>query len=156
IMWLTKELNQIGEKMGQYETYFEDFILANKTNNLDEELANTIRLIHDIHAQRYQLTTRIAGVNELLDGLTSVSFFVNPMLRLYFPQAINDNLDKLNQLQMAFDRLKLSYSEVTFAFREREREIHSLQEQVTRQLTELRDTWMNRLRRLNEQKQQAE
>lgn len=156
IMWLTKELNQIEEKMGQYETYFEDFILANKTNNLDEELANTIRLIHDIDSQRYLLTTRIAGVNELLDGLSSGSFFVNPMLRLYFPQAINDNLDKLNQLQMAFDRLKLSYSEVTFAFREREREIHSLQEQVTRQLTELRDTWMNRLRRLNEQKQQAE
>src|SRR5690606_32127286 len=72
------------------------------------------------------------------------------------PQTINDNLDKLGQLQMAFDRLKLSYSEVTFAFREREQEIRALQEQVTLQLTELRDTRMSRLRRLNEQKQRAE
>ena len=78
------------------------------------------------------------------------------MQRLYFPQAINDNLDKLSQLQMAFDRLKLSYSEVTFAFREREQEIRRLQEEVARQLTELRDAWMRRLRRLNEQKQEAE
>jgi capsular exopolysaccharide synthesis family protein len=156
IMWLTNELSQIEEKMSQYETYFEDFILANKTNDLDEELANTIKLIHEIDSQRYQLTTRIAGINELLDGLSTGNFFVNATQRLYFPQAINENLEKLSQLQMAFDRLKLSYTEVTFAFREREREIQSLQEQVTRQLTELRDTWMTRLRRLNEQKQHAE
>ncbi|HEX7013958.1 MAG TPA: polysaccharide biosynthesis tyrosine autokinase [Cyclobacteriaceae bacterium] len=156
IMWLTNELGQIEEKMSQYETYFEDFILANKTNNLDEELTNTIRVIHEIDSQRYQLNTRIAGINELLDGLSTGDFSVNPMQRLYFPQAINDNLDKLSQLQMAFDRLKLSYSEVTFAFREREQEIRRLQEEVTRQLTELRDAWMRRLRRLNEQKQEAE
>src|SRR5690606_29832849 len=156
IVWLTNELKQIEEKMSQYETYFEDFILTNKTSNLDEELANTIRLIHDIDSQRYQLSTRIAGINELLDGLSAGTFFVNATQRLYFPQTINDNLDKLGQLQMAFDRLKLSYSEVTFAFREREQEIRALEEQVTRQLTELRDTWMSRLRRLNEQKQRAE
>jgi capsular exopolysaccharide synthesis family protein len=156
ITWLTNELKQIEEKMSQYENYFEDFILANKTNNLDQELARTISLIHEIDSQRYQLTTRIAGINELLDNMSTGAFLVNPMQRLYFPQAINDNLDKLSQLQAAFDRLKLSYSEVTFAFREREQEIRNLQEQLTKQLTELRDSWMARLRRLNEQKQQAE
>jgi tyrosine-protein kinase Etk/Wzc len=156
ITWLTNELKQIEEKMSQYENYFEDFILANKTNNLDQELANTIRLINEIDSQRYQLTTRIAGVNEMLDDMANGVFLVNPMQRLYFPEAINDNLDKLSQLQMAFDRLRLSYSEVTFAFREREQEIRNLQEQVTKQLTELRNSWMDRLRRLNEQKQRAE
>lgn len=156
ITWLTNELKQIEEKMSQYENYFEDFILANKTSNLDEELANTIRLIHEIDSQRYQLTTRITGINELLDDMSNGVYLVNPVHRLYFPQAINDNLDKLSELQMSFDRLKLSYSEVTFAFREREQQIQNLQEQVTKQLTELRDSLLDRLRRLNEQKQRAE
>jgi capsular exopolysaccharide synthesis family protein len=156
IVWLTNELNQIEEKMGQYETYFEDFILENKTNDLDEELGNTIRMINGIDSQRYELTKRITGINELLDGLSTGTFYVNATQRQYFPQAINDKLDRLSQLQSAFDRLKLSYTEVTFAFREREQEITALQQDVAKQLNDLKNSWLERLQRLNQQKSRAE
>ena len=156
IVWLTNELNQIEDKMGQYETYFEDFILENKTNNLDEDLSNTIRLIHGIDSQRYNLTRRIADINELLDGISAGTFFVSATQRQYFPQVVNDNLDNLSQLQTSFDRLKLSYSEVTFAFREREEEIRTLQENVVKQLNDLKNSWLERLQRLNQQKRNAE
>lgn len=156
IVWLTNELNQIEDKMGQYETYFEDFILENKTNNLDEDLSNTIRLIHGIDSQRYNLTRRIADINELLDGISSGTFFVSATQRQYFPPMVNENLDKLSQLQSAFDRLKLSYSEVTFAFREREAEIRTLQGNVVKQLNDLKNSWLERLQRLNQQKRNAE
>lgn len=156
IVWLTNELTQIEEKMGQYETYFEDFILENKTNNLDEELRKTIELIHGIDSQRYNLTRRIREINELLDGISAGTFFVNATQRQYFPPVINSNLDKLAELQSAFDRLKLSYSEVTFAFREREQEIRTLQDNVVKQLNDLKNSWLERLQRLNQQKANAE
>lgn len=156
IVWLTNELNQIEDKMGQYETYFEDFILENKTNDLDEELGNTIRMIHGIDSQRYELTRRISGINELLDELSGGTFFVNATQRQFFPQVVNDNLDKLAQLQSAFDRLKLSYSETTFAFRERKQEIQTLQDNVVKQLNDLKSSWMERLSRLDQQKRNAE
>src|SRR5690606_8992810 len=103
IVWLTNELNQIEEKMGQYETYFEDFILENKTNNLEEDIGKIISLIHGIEYQRYNLTRRIADINELLDGISSGTFFVSATQRQHFPQVVNDNLEKLTQLQSSFD-----------------------------------------------------
>src|SRR5690606_13230270 len=99
---------------------------------------------------------RIADINELLDGISSGTFFVSATQRQHFPQVVNDNLEKLTQLQSSFDRLKLSYSEVTFAFREREEEIRALQENVVKQLNDLKNSWLQRLQRLNQQKSSAE
>jgi capsular exopolysaccharide synthesis family protein len=156
INWLSNELRQIEDKMGQYETYFEDFIIKNKTNDLDEELKNTVTIINGIDSQRFELTRRITEVNELMDEMNSGTFYASTIQRQSFPPAVNDNLEKLNELQMQFDKLKLSYKEVTFAFKEREQEITTLQSQLTTQLTELKSTWLNKLEQLNRQKSKLE
>jgi capsular exopolysaccharide synthesis family protein len=156
INWLSNELRQIEDKMGQYETYFEDFIIKNKTNDLDEELKNTVTIINGIDSQRFELTRRITEVNELMDEMNSGTFYASTIQRQSFPPAVNDNLEKLNELQMQFDKLKLSYKEVTFAFKEREQEITTLQNQLTTQLTELKNSWLNKLEQLNRQKSKLE
>jgi tyrosine-protein kinase Etk/Wzc len=156
IGWLTNELDQIEGKMGQYETYFEDFILKNKTNDLDKELGNTIKVINEIDSDRYQLSKKISGINQIASGIPTGSFYVSATQSQYFPPLINDNLVKLNQLQSEFDKLKLSYKEVTFAFREREQEILSLQKELTQQLNDLKNSWLESLQRLNLKKKEAE
>ncbi len=152
ITWLTSELHQIEDKMSQYENYFEDFILKNKTNNLDEELKNIITVINNIDSQRFELTKRIADINQLMDEINSGSFYASTIQSQSFPKTVLDNLEKLNELQLRFDRLKLSYKEVTFAFREREHEITTLQNQLVTQLTDLKSSYLKKLQQLNQQK----
>lgn len=156
IGWLTNELDQIEEKMGQYETYFEDFILKNKTNDLDKELGATIKLINEIDSQRFDLTKKISMINDLIAGLPAGEFYVSATQRQYLPKMINDNVDRLTQLQVEFDKLRLSYKEVTFAFKERQQEIVTLQRALTQQLGDLKNGWLERLQQLNRQKSRAE
>lgn len=156
INWLSNELQQIEGKMGQYETYFEDFIIENKTSDLDEELKNTITVIHGIDSQRFELTRKIAEINQLMDEINSGTFYASTIQRLSFPPSLNDDLEKLNELQLKFDMLKLSYKEVTFAFREKEHEILTLQNQIKTQLDELKNSWLKKLQQLNQQKAKLE
>lgn len=156
INWLTNELTQIEEKMGQYENYFEDFILENKTNDLDEELRSTITMINELDSGRYELTKRINEADELLDGLNDGTFFVSPIQQQTYPQVVRDNLASLQKLQQELDRLKLSYKEVTFAYQEREHAISSIQHELVSQLMELKNEWMKKLRDLNQKKSKLE
>ncbi|HEX5167536.1 MAG TPA: polysaccharide biosynthesis tyrosine autokinase [Cyclobacteriaceae bacterium] len=156
INWLSNELQQIEGKMGQYETYFEDFIIKNKTNDLDEELKNTITIINGIDSQRFELSRRIGEVNQLMDEMNTGTFYTSAIQRQSLPPVINDNLEKLNDLQLKFDNLKLSYTEVTFAFREREHEINTLRNQLVAQLNDLKNSWLKKLQQLNQQKSKLE
>ena len=156
IDWLASELRQIEEKMGEYENYFESFILKNKTNDLNEELKNTITLINALDSQRYLLTRKIAYLDQLTDDLNTGSFFIPVTQQQSLPKDAADNLAELQKLQQDLDRLKLSYSEATFAYKEREHAISALQVKLTEQFTELKSTWMKNLKDLNLRKNKLE
>jgi hypothetical protein len=105
--------------MGQYENYFEDFIVKNKTNDLDLELKNTIVIINSIDSQRFELTRRINDIDQLMDEMHTGSMTSSVLQRQVLPPSENEELEKLNELLVKFDNLRLSYKEVTFAFKEK-------------------------------------
>src|SRR5688572_1999655 len=69
IDWLTNELLQIEIKMGEYEDYFENFTLKNKTSDLKEDLKKTISQINRIDSQRFELAKRISDLNTVMDNI---------------------------------------------------------------------------------------
>lgn len=155
IDWLTNELSQIERKMEDYENYFENFTLQNKTNNLDEDLRRTVNAIHSIDSQRYDVTRKITEANRLADALNTGNFLSGISVQ-FLPDALNKNFAALQQLQLELEKLKLSYREVTFAYRQKQKDLESLMTKTVGQLSELKIEWQKKLLELNRRKTQLE
>jgi tyrosine-protein kinase Etk/Wzc len=156
IDWLNKELLQIELKMEGFEDYFKKFTLQNKTNNLDEDLTKTIKALNKVDSQRYDLTTRVHDVNRLLDGIPSHEIFLSPALKQALPDYLYTDLDRIQELTQDMERMKMSYNEKTFAYREQQQEIDTRIRKASQQLQELKNHWMTRLQDLNRRKTSLE
>ena len=76
--------------------------------------------------------------------------------RKLLPDFINKNLDHLQQLSLEQEKVKMSYSEITFAYREKQKEIESIRDKVFQQINELKSDILRRLQDLNQQKTRLE
>lgn len=151
IDWVTRELSNIERKMEDYENYFENFTLQNKTNDLDEDLKRTISAMSRLDSQRYEYTKRIQEANSFIEALDAGQpKFAG--VRQYFPERLNQQLDALHELEREREKLKLSYKEVTFAYRQKEQDLVAMRNKTKMQLEELRNRWLNELSNLNQRK----
>jgi tyrosine-protein kinase Etk/Wzc len=154
--WVTQELGHIENKMEDYENYFENFTLQNKTNDLDEDLRQTILSISRVDSQRYEYTRRIAEINHLIEGMNSGGALFSLALRPVLPLALNQQLDDLQQMELEQERLKLSYNEITFAYRQKKKNMDDIRAKTKLQLDELRNRWIKDLAGFNQQKARLE
>lgn len=152
IDWLTNELSHIEKKMEEHENYFENFTLQNKTSDLDADLKQTIISINKIDSQRYNLTKKITQLNILIDSLTNNQFLFSVSLRQSLPNFIGKQLEELERIQHEQDRLKLSYREITFAYRQKEKEIETVKNKTLNQLNSLKEEFVKGLQELNKKK----
>ena len=152
IDWLANELGHIEKRMEDYETYFENFTLENKTNDLDLDLRETIRALNSVDSQRFEMTRRIDDVSKLVEAMNSHALLFSLSLRRSLPTVVTNNLEELQHLQQAIDRLKLSYQEVTFAYRQKEEEIEALRSKTLTQLNDIKSEWQKKLSELNRRK----
>ena len=156
IDWISHELVSIEKNMENYEHYFENFTLQNRTNNLDEDLKNTVESINRIDSQRFNITQKIQVVNSLMDGLSSGDYFISLSQRQTLPPALASNLASLEKLYMEREKLKLSYNEITFAYRGKQKEIETIQSNSYHQLEELKEESLAKLQDLNRRKNSLE
>lgn len=156
IEWLSNELAQIESKMEGFEDYFENFTLQNKTSNLDDDLRNVISRINALDSQRYQLTQSINKLNQAVENLEKENYVVAFSQRAALPENLVENLEELNRLALSQEKLRMSYNEKTFAFRERQKEIEALKQKLTLQLDDVRKDAVNRLASLNAVKARLE
>ncbi len=152
IDWVSRELSNIEKRMEDFENYFEDFTLKNRTNDLDQDLKKTIEAMARIDSQRYEYTKRVKEVDNLVGSLEGNNRIYSAELRQYVPERIGQQLDALQELEREQEKLKLSYKEITFAYRQKEQDIASLRSKIQHQLQELRDRWVNELKTLSQRK----
>ena len=156
IDWISNELVNIERKMEDYENYFENFTLENKTNDLDSDLKNTVDAINRIDSQRFEYTQRIRELDSLIEGIDKGSFYISVGQRTLLPQSVSTNLERLEKLYLDQEKLKLSYNEITFAYREKQKEIDITRQKTLHQLTEMRSELARRLQEHNQRKDQLE
>jgi len=156
IEWLNNELNQVERKMGDYENYFENFTIQNKSSNLDDDLKRTILLINKIDSQRYDLNKRLANLTTIINSLSSGTAITSVTQKQFLPDYLNRELAELQQMTQDRDRLGLSYNEKTFAYRQKDREFENLKTQVFTQLTEIKKEWMSLILEFSQKKERLE
>ncbi|HEX6891731.1 MAG TPA: polysaccharide biosynthesis tyrosine autokinase [Chryseolinea sp.] len=156
IDWVSNELVNIEKKMENFENYFENFTLENKSNDLDEDLKKTVMLINQIDSQRFSLNQKLVEVESLMNGVDNGDLFLSMGHRHTLPPSIIKNLEKLEELTMTLEKLKLSYNEITFAYREKQNEIEAFRKKTYQQLTELKSELLKTLLETNQRKQRLE
>jgi tyrosine-protein kinase Etk/Wzc len=156
IEWLTNELNQIEKKMESFENYFENFTLENKTSNLNDDLKKTITQINQIDSQRYELSRKLGDINKLAAGLSSQEPSLQATQRTTLPEFINKQLESLLQIYLEMDRMKLSYNENTFAYRQKENEIQTITNKILSQIQELKASYLQKMADLTNSKAKLE
>ena len=156
IDWVSNELVTIENRMEDYENYFENFTLQNKSNNLDDDLKKTVASINRIDSQRYLLTKRVNEMDGLLMNLKNENFLISFSQRQSLPLAMARDLETLEQYYLELEKLKLSHSEITFAYRQKQKDVDVLKEKTIGQLTELRDAAIKNLEDANNRKRSLE
>ncbi len=156
IDWLTNELKQIEDKMEEYENYFENFTIQNRSNNLEEDLKFTVDAINQLDSQRYDLTVKVNALNSLYDGIQTKNLANVLAYRSLLPPNIIKNLDALELLYLEQEKLKLSYNETTFAYRQKDKEIEILQNSLSDQLANIKKEWIQKLELINARKRTLE
>lgn len=152
IEWVSRELGNIEKKMEDFENYFETFTLENKTSDLDEDLKNTITAMSRLDSQRYEYTKRVSETDRLIEDLSAGNRIYTLGIRHSFPERVNQQIDAIQELEREQEKLKLSYTEVTFAYRQKQQEIAALRAKTSMQLQELRARWVDELKNLNQRK----
>jgi len=156
IDWLSKELGVIEKKMEAYEDYFENFTLQNRTNDLDEDLRVTVEMITRLDSQRFETTQRIARLDEIALNLDSANADLALTQRQSLPPYLVQTLEDYQRLVLDLEKLRMSYSEKTFAYRQREKELASIRKKASGQLAAIRTNLAQRLRELDTRKNRLE
>lgn len=156
IEWINAELGQIEGKMEDYENYFENFTLQNKSNDVDTDLKKTISALYAIDSQRFQLNRRLKAIDELAGQFNTNNFTVSVGHRQYLPSYLDKQIDALQVLMREIEKLGLSYNESTFAFKQKERELERSRDVVFEQINDLKKEWNQTLLDLNQQKEKLE
>jgi capsular exopolysaccharide synthesis family protein len=139
IGWVNHELEQIEEKMGQFEDYFKDFTLKNKTQDLNEDLARTVLEMNSIDTVVYQLKERLKLISDLKRDLAArkterpISISDKAILPEEVVTEVLAYQKKLNEL----NTLKLSYKESSFAFKQVQNDMDFIGDRLTFQLSEM-------------------
>ena len=156
IDWLNNELVQVEKKMEDFENYFENFTLVNKSNDLEADLSKTIHAIQRLDSQRFELTKRINLVNTVISDISEnkVTLSVEPYS--FLPSFISRKVEELQRLMLERNKVSLAYNENTFAFRKRDSEMENLRGQINRNLTDLKQDLLKNMGELNQRKEKLE
>jgi len=153
IEWLNNELAQVEVKMENFENYFENFVLKNKSSNVDADLRKTIYLINTLDSQRFELTKKITEVNLLFEDIAAGK---PTTPRSFLPAYINTGVVELQKITRDQERLTLSYKDNTYAYQQKEQEVNTIKSNLFNQLKELKNNWIAIMDELNKKKERLE
>jgi capsular exopolysaccharide synthesis family protein len=156
IEWLNRELDQVDKRMEAFENYFEAFTLQNKSSDLSQDMRKTINQINRLDSQRYSLNKKIIELNRLIENIVNDKKVSTSAQYAFLPEFLNKKLEAYTLAAQERDRLSLAYNENTLAFRQKEKEVSSIKDQLFGQLSQLKENWLKTLTETVEQKLKLE
>lgn len=160
IRFLTTQLEETENKLENFESYFENFTIDNKTTNLTGDINRTIGFMFEIDSQRVEIKKRLG----MLDRLKQQASASEPYLSKSslsstsstFPQIISEPFNKLNTLYAERELLLESYNKNTKAYQRKSKEIDLLSAELLKATNVYRHDLQQQLSRLDSQRQQLQ
>jgi len=98
----------------EYETYFENFTIENKTINLENDLSKIIVKLDQLDSQKYNLQIHIDNISKMLFNLLrDDDLIINPITSSTLPSYILTAIEKYQQLKVQKKQKLSAYNENT-------------------------------------------
>lgn len=154
IEYLNSQLAETEKKLDDYEKYFEDVTITNRTVSLDEDVRRTVNLINKVDSQKVNLDERLLELNQLTIEIKSENVVVIPSFNDIYPAHIISLIDELNLLINEREKLGLAYKENTYTYRTRQKEIDLLKADLLAQIENNKSYLVDDIKFLENQKLQ--
>lgn len=143
IDFLNEQLTNTESKLEQFETYFEETTIANRSTDLQRDLNRTILILENLDSQQFVLRQRILDAEELANDVRADKLLLSRlMFNRNIPAEISAEVELLSDLMRDMDILGASYRENTYAAQRKKAQI----ERAKNMLLELLEEYLQGLR----------
>jgi capsular exopolysaccharide synthesis family protein len=157
ITFLDLQLESTEQRLSDFENYFEDFIISNKSVDLKNNLSETIDYLAALDSLEYDIRIRLLRIDELTDDLVSGSPIHLGISDLrILPGSILEEIDNLNGIIETRESVLISHNENTQVYRKWTDEINVIYDRIQNFFTEYRNDLRDQLENINQQKTRLE
>ncbi|GAB4235850.1 MAG: tyrosine-protein kinase [Ekhidna sp.] len=157
IDFLDRQIQQTEEKLTEYEAYFEEFTIENRTTDLDEDLNRTIMQLSLLDSQRYNLRSRLADINLLDQQIKEKGpIILNPLTAEYFPKTLMEALEVYSEVQQERELKLASYNETSYLIKQLDLKMDKAQESLDGIMKAFLETLNDRLEQVNRRRELLE
>jgi capsular exopolysaccharide synthesis family protein len=149
IIFLNQQLEATEQRLSDFESYFENIIISNKSVDLSDNLKETIDYLNTLDSQRYDIQIRLIRLYELREELVAGKQ-INLGLSDYriIPNKVIEDISRLNEILEKGESVLLSHNESTQVFRKWSNEVNSMQDRLAGFLTEYETELNDRLKQI--------
>ncbi len=156
INWLNNELGQIEAKMEDYENYFEQFMLNNKSSSTSEEIRKIISSLYKTDSQRYQVQKRLRDLEVFQKSITDGEVGRIQNASAGWPDALIESVNERQKLVLQKKNVSLSHNPNTFVYKQIEQNLQAVSTEIETQMSDLRTSLQATLQDLNKRKASLE
>jgi len=115
IKFLDDQIDATEENLSEYEEYFEQFTIENRTIDLDEDLGRTIEQLSILDSQRFGLKRSMKDLEVIRKQAEAKSpIAINPLMQEQLPPSLGDALKEYSELQQDRELKLASYNETSY------------------------------------------
>lgn len=152
IDYLNTQLAETEKRLDDFEKYFEDVTITNKTVSLDEDVRRTVNLINGLDSQKVQLQKKLGYLKDLAEEINSGQLVTISGSSYQLPPHINSLVNELNLLINEREKLGLSYRQNTYTYRARQKEIDLIKTDLLGEVEDAKTRLKDDIRYLTNQK----
>ena len=137
ILFLDRQIKATEKRLQEFEAYFENFTIENKTVSLQSDLSKTITLLNSLDSQRFYTKEQYNNIKIIQDQVEEGNALsANPYLIRQLPQFISEALTEYEELVEERNRKINLYNENTYVIREVDRELSRAKTYLNELVTE--------------------
>lgn len=156
IVYLNSQLNETERILENYEDYFENFTIDNRTVDLDADVANTIQIMNELDSSRFNLKLRIDHVEDLLEKIITENLEDINIKRSYVPTYLVTQLEQLHELNFEKEQLLLAYNENTYTYQRKNQEVDLMRGDLVSELNQHKLQLYENLNELNKRRKELD
>ncbi|MEM6735892.1 MAG: polysaccharide biosynthesis tyrosine autokinase [Bacteroidota bacterium] len=119
IQFLNSQIEQTEEKLSEFEGYFEDFTIRNRTTDLGEDLNRTLSQLNRIDSQRFIIKTHLSDLEVIKHKVKELgAISIDPISADYLPAPLKNALAEYTEIQQERELKLASYNETSYIIKQ--------------------------------------
>jgi len=148
LQYLDEQLKNIQEQLKIYEEKIADFILENKTRNVEGKIEGALEKVEELATEKAELQEKLGEVRELEAYIYQEESLPIPPLYNHF-EALAGYINELNELKKQREEVLYYKKETTYSVQRINKEIVFVEENLQKMVARLKKELFERIQEIN-------